>query len=83
MFLQGCAFLDYFKNPEPPLIPPAAVVHIDNDLLQGCSLLNEELSIITFEDSIVAYGDLSTKYGICAQKQAASIKLIKKFGNIK
>ncbi len=82
IFLQGCAFLDYFRNPDIPQIPPAAVVHIDKEAIQECLLLNEEVTINTFEDSIAAYGDLSTKYGICALKQSSSIKLIKKFGNL-
>lgn len=81
--LQGCAFLDYFKNKNPPAIPPGAPVNISPDALKECNLLKEDILVITFEDVIVAYGSLAAEYGACAQKQKSSVKLIKQLGNIK
>lgn len=80
--LQGCAVLDFFKKPEPPQIPPAKVIVIDSRTLEQCSLLPETVTIITFEDAQAAYGSLAGQYGTCAAKQATSIKLIKKLGNL-
>lgn len=78
--LQGCGL---WKTTPPPVIPPDKVVNIAKEALEPCILLNEGLVINTFEDAIVAYGDLSTSYGICANKQSVSIKILKQFGNIK
>lgn len=80
IFLQGCSL---WKTIPPPVIPPDKVVNIAKEALEPCNLLSENLVINTFEDAIVAYGDLSTSYGICANKQSVSIKLLKQFGNIK
>ncbi len=76
--LQGCAFLDYFKKPPEPVVV-AQPANIDPSALQPCELLNEGLTIVTFEDSLLAYGDLAKKYGTCAKKQANSVVLLKKF----
>lgn len=82
LFLQGCALFDFFKKPDPPQIPPAKVIVIDSRALEQCALLPENLAIVTFEDAQVAYGSLASQYGSCAAKQATSIKLIKKLGNL-
>lgn len=77
LFLQGC-------NTIPEIaIPADKPVNISKEALEPCSLLKENLAISSFEDAIVAYGDLSTAYGTCANKQFTSIKLLKQFGNIK
>jgi len=80
IFLQGCGL---FKKVPDPSIPPDKVVQVDKAALEQCSLLNENLVISTFEDAVIAYGDLSTMYGTCAGKQAVSVKLLKQFSNIK
>lgn len=81
-FLQGCALLNLFKDPPPPQVPPVKVLVIDSRSLEQCSLLPENLVIVGFEDAQVAYGTLASQYGACAAKQATSIKLIKKLGNL-
>ena len=79
--LQGCAFLDYFKN--PPAIPSGAPVNISAEALVECPLLKSDVIVASFEDAIVAYSDVAVAYGNCANKQKSSIKLIKELGNIK
>ena len=78
IFLTGCAC---FKKPDVPALPPEKVVNIDPRVLEYCDLLAEDVKVVIFEDAILAYADLSTKYGICANKQAASVKLLKQFSN--
>lgn len=80
IFISGCAFLN---KPVPPVIPEAQVVRLAPDSLTFCDMLKEDIVITTFEDAILAYGELATQYGTCANKQADSIKLLKKFGGIK
>ena len=80
IFLTGCAC---FKKDVEPALPPEKVVHIDPRLIEYCDLLAEDVKILIFEDAIFAYADLSTKYGICANKQADGVKIIKQFGGIK
>jgi hypothetical protein len=75
LFLTGCAHHE--------IIPADRAVDIDPKLLQPCELLNTEVKITSFNDVILEYSALSTKYGVCANRQADSIKLIKQFGNIK
>ena len=82
LFLQGCAALDFFKRPLPPQLPPTTVLVIDSRSLEQCALLPENLVIVGFEDAQAAYGGLAGQYAACAAKQATSIKLIKKLGNI-
>ena len=77
--LQGCAFF----QKRAPSIPPSTVVTIDKAALEQCSLLKEDLVVVTFEDALLVYGELATAYGTCATKQATSVKLLKQFGNIK
>lgn len=81
--LQGCAFLDFFKKRDEPPAITTQQVNIDSKALELCELLKEDLKVETFEESLVVYGDLATKYATCARKQKASIKLIKEIGNIK
>lgn len=76
LFLFGCAHKEI-------IVPPDRVVEIDPKLLQPCELLNEEVSITSFNEILSEYATLSTKYGICANKQSSSIKLLKEFGNTK
>ena len=80
IFLLGCAST---KKVDTPVIPPAAVINIDSAAFLQCAMLKEDIVIATFEDAILAYGDLSTAYGVCAKQQSVSIKLIKQLGNIK
>ena len=81
IFLQGCALFE--KKCEEPNIPPEKVVHIDSAALEACPKLKEDLQLSSFDQFILAYGDLATNYASCANKQAGSIKLLKQFGNIK
>lgn len=82
LLLQGCALFDFFKRPDPPQIPPAKVLVIDARTLEQCALLPDNITINSFEDAQAAYGSLAGQYGACAAKQATSIKLIKKLGNL-
>lgn len=79
LFLTGCSL---FRKHEEPQIPPSKVVQIDKALLEYCPLLKDRPVVNTFNDAVTEYGDLSYQYGVCAAKQAASIKLIKSMGNI-
>ena len=83
IFLQGCAFLDFFRKPDIPAVSPQKVVKLDPDVYKTCDLLKEDLAIATFEDSLIAYSDLATLYGKCANKQKDSVKLLKDFSNYK
>lgn len=82
LFLTGCGFFEKFRKPDTPVVAPQ-VVNIDSKALEECSFLKEDLVIRNFEDSLNAYGDLAKLYADCANKQSSSIKLLKKFGNIK
>lgn len=75
LFLFGCAHHE--------VIPGDKVVNIDPKLLQLCDLLDENVKVTSFNDVIAEYGALSTKYGICANRQADGVKLLKQFGNLK
>lgn len=79
IFLVGCTPP---KKPEPA-IEPAKAVRIESIVLEQCSLLQEDVILITFPDLLVAYSDIATKYADCANKQKTSVKLLKEFGNIK
>ena len=78
--LQGCALFE--RKIEPPAIQPQ-VVNIDSAALEQCSLLREDIIISSFEDIISVYAEIATSYAICANRQATSVRLLKKFGNIK
>lgn len=78
--LTGCGFL---KNKIEPVIDSTRTVKVDPRALEPCPVLSEEVTILTFEDSLIAYSNLGTMYSICANKQNDSIKIIKQFGNIK
>lgn len=79
LFLSGCGI---FPRKDVPTITPK-VVRIDSEALTPCSLLKEDLTVVTFEDALTVYGDLATQYGICATKQNNSIKLLKEFSGSK
>ena len=74
LFLTGCAHHE--------IVPVDRVVDIDPKLLQPCDLLDENIIVNSFNDAVAEYGALSTKYGVCANRQAAGVKLLKQFGNI-
>ena len=76
MFLSGCA---HFENSK---VIPDAVVKVSPAVLELCANLNENITVNTFDDAILAYADLSTMYGVCANKQVVSVKLLKQFANI-
>ena len=78
LVLVGCA-----TAPLPTIVPPSKVVHIAPSVLESCTLLDENPLVSTFEDVLVLYSELATAYGVCADKQSNSIKLLKEFGNIK
>lgn len=81
IFLTGCS---WFKKPEEP---PAGIstkpVDIRPEALEQCSLLEENITIKTFDNLLVAYSEVTLQYAICANKQTASVKLLKQIGNIK
>jgi hypothetical protein len=68
-----------------PKIPPITTkpVTLDSTALEQCPSLKEDITVSTFDQFIVVYGDLATMYGKCAGQQAGSVKLLKQFGNIK
>lgn len=74
--LTGCAM---FKD--TPVITEKTV-NIPTEALQSCSLL-ENASITTIEEALLENIELYKLYAICARKQDDSVKLIKKFANIK
>lgn len=79
--LQGC--MPWFnKRPDPPVIVPQQVT-IDQYLLEPCPKLDYEVDASSFESMLVVHADLLTMYVNCANKQAAGVLLLKKFGNIK
>lgn len=78
IFLQSCA-----ATKEVPIIHEAKVIQLDSGVLQLCQELDETVKIMAFQDIITVYSDLATKYTLCANKQADSVKLLKQFGGIK
>lgn len=76
--LQACGHFE-----QVPAITINKVVKIEKEALEPCGLLTEAVVVNTFEDGLIAYGDLAARYGACANKQNTSIKLLKQFGNIK
>lgn len=74
----GCASLD-----EMPVVDAAKPVKIDPAVLTLCPMLKEDIKIFSFDDVVTVYGDLATAYGVCANKQADSVKLLKQMGGIK
>ena len=79
LFLSGCWHLP--KRDEAPVTPK--VVHIDAAALVKCQKLDDTTNLGSFEQFLVAYGDLATKYASCANKHSDNIELLKAFGNIK
>lgn len=85
LLLQGCAFLDFFRKPNPPPVIPAEAktVNLDSASLTLCDKLKEAVEVKSFEDIVAVYGELTTQYVVCANRQATSVRLLKQFGNIK
>lgn len=81
IFLIGCATPK--RERTITIVEPAKVVNIAPEALKECNLLEENVVITTFEDAVIAYTNVVTAYGTCANKQTSSIKLLKQFGNIK
>ena len=79
ILLTGCPW----PLKSEPAIEPAKTVKIEKAALEQCSLLQEDIVLVTFPDLLVAYSDIATKYADCAGKQKTSVKLLKEFGNIK
>jgi hypothetical protein len=85
LLLQGCTLLHFFKKPEPPpAIPPTTkTANLDSASLLLCDKLKEAVDVKSFEEIIAVYGELTTQYVTCANRQSNSVKLLKQFGNIK
>lgn len=66
-------------RPDVP-IPQDRAVLIDREILKQCQPIP---NISTTEDIGVKYVELIGVYGICSNRQRASIEVIKKLGNIK
>jgi hypothetical protein len=83
--LQGCAgwFTKHEEIDFPIISITPDVVTIDSKLLELCIKLPEDVDLNSFESLLVEQGDLLTMYVNCANKQAASVQLLKKFGNIR
>lgn len=78
-FLSGCVVLDWFKKPEPPIPPTisAKPIVIDKSVLTECQPLEEPTEL-----SAAEFIYLAGMYGVCANKQKASVFTIKKLANI-
>lgn len=81
--LQGCALLDFFKKHEEPPAITTQKVSIDSSKLEQCEQLPENIAVGSFEYMLAVHGQIVELYAKCAGKQADSIILLKKFGNIK
>lgn len=75
--LTGCAFLDFFKKPDTS----THTVQVDSKLLEACAALPNRTGE---SDEAVAEHHITviTSYGLCAKKQDASIKTIRKLANL-
>ena len=80
IFLTSCGL---FKKDEIPVIAEAKVVRINPEILSLCPLLKENITLVSFEDTLAAYGAVVNMYSDCAQKQFNSSTLLKQFGGIK
>lgn len=78
LFLQSCA-----STIDMPVVDAPAPVKIETATLTLCATLNEDITVTQFEEVVIVYSDLATMYATCANKQADSVKLLKKFGGIK
>lgn len=80
IFLTGCGCFQKHEDPPGISVKP---IEFKPEVLEQCALLDEKLAVKTFNDILIAYGDLTTMYVVCANKQTASVKLLKEIGNIK
>ncbi len=82
--LTGCAFLDFFKKPEPIVqLPETKVVVIDREVLKLCEGIPEVPENATQEELDFHKFVMVERFGICKNRQAAGVEVIKKLGNIK
>lgn len=86
--LTGCAFLDFFKKRDEPVIPQQRVVHIDPKLLEPCKPLIKlekvDPKAVDFGNQVLTNLAANAQiYSECAKKQDGSIVLIKEFANLK
>lgn len=72
-----------FEKKVPPVLESTKVTNIDRRLLEPCSLLDENIEILTFEDALLAYSRLGEKYSVCAKLHDDSVIIMKQMGNIK
>ncbi len=82
--LTGCAFLDFFRKPEPIVnLPETKVVVIDREVLKECEPLPRVNDAASQEELDYHKFILIERYGICKQRHEAGIVIIKELGNIK
>ncbi len=81
--LTGCAFLDFFKKPEPPAIVTPKVILIDSEVLRACDPLPRIENPNPTQEELDAQKFVwIDKYGQCANRQSNGIAVIKKLANI-
>lgn len=78
--LQGCAFLDYFKKSDMPIIPSDKKVKLNATALEPCASL-PTLTDRTPEGLLSNTQSIVLTYYDCAKKQENSIILLKEFSN--
>lgn len=82
--LTGCAFLDFFKKPEPPAVVTPKVILIDSANLKECDPLPRIENPTPSQEELDAQKFVwIEKYGVCANRQHNSIRVIKELANIK
>lgn len=77
--LSACVFFGD-KKPEPQLPTVTKPVVIDSEALKQCAVIKPFNA--STDDVGIKYMELVLDYGICANRQNTSIKIIKKLGNI-
>ena len=78
--LQGCAFSDFFRKRDDPIIPPDVKVKLDPKALEPCASL-PILTDRTPEGLLTNTQNIVLTYYDCAKKQENSIILLKGFSN--
>lgn len=82
-FLTGCGFLKKFQKDDTVLVTPK-ILAIDRETLKECErLVSLEKREITLDEIGQRYIQLIGQYGICSNRQANSVKVIKELANIK
>lgn len=85
--LTGCALFDFFKRPDPPVVPPERVVQIDERAYIPCKrslpplTVSDPASGLQHSDILANAVKVRETYEECRDKQDASIILLKKFSN--